>query len=106
MELDALRLLESLLSLLLWLSEAGLLAYLLADLLTWLFTDLLTDLYLFAELGLLRLALTLKERLGTTDALFFVDADLFLDLSVAAGRGFDGGGGEGCVGLFVTFPSV
>jgi len=47
----------------------------------------------------------LLAKLGTTDTLLFVDADLFLDLSFAAVGGVDGGG-EGCVGLFVTFPSV
>ena len=43
--------------------------------------------------------------LGTAEALFFVDADLFLDVSVAAVGSVDGGR-EGGVGFFVTFPSV
>jgi hypothetical protein len=43
--------------------------------------------------------------LGTTEALFFVDAYLFLDVSLATAGGFDGGR-EGGVGFFVTFPSV
>ncbi len=64
LELDALRLLESLLGLF----EAGLLC------------EFLTDLNLLTLL------------LGSTDALFFVDADLFLNLSVAARGRVDGGG--------------
>lgn len=43
--------------------------------------------------------------LGTAEALFFVDAYLFLDVSLATAWGCDGGG-EGSVGFFVTFPSV
>jgi hypothetical protein len=45
----------------------------------------------------------LLRLLGTTDAVFFVDTDLFLDFLVApVGRK---GSGEGFVTLFVTFPS-
>lgn len=53
-------------------------------------------------------------RLGTTEALFFVDANLFLDVSVVvllllllgSRRRREDGSGEGFVDLFVTFPSV
>jgi hypothetical protein len=43
--------------------------------------------------------------LGTTEALFLMDADLFLDVGVAV-VGRVNGGGEGFVCLFVTFPSL
>jgi hypothetical protein len=43
--------------------------------------------------------------LGTTEALFLMDADLFLDVGVAVVWGVNGGR-EGFVNLFVTFPSV
>lgn len=77
--------LRSLEALLLWLSEASLLVN----------VDLLTVLGLLVLLG----------RLGTAQSLFFVDADFLLDVRVAAVGSTDGGR-EGCVGFFVTFPSV
>jgi len=43
--------------------------------------------------------------LGTTEALFFVDAYLFFDVRVAVAGSVDGGR-EGFVDFFVTFPSV
>lgn len=43
--------------------------------------------------------------LGTTEALFLVDADLFFDVRVTVAGGVDGGR-EGFVDFFVTFPSV
>lgn len=63
------------------------------------------------------LLLLLGRRLGTTEALFFVDADLFLDVGVVvlllklllllgSRRRREDGSGEGFVDLFVTFPSV
>lgn len=79
--------LRSLEALLLGLSEASLLVN----------VDLLT------VLGLL--VLVLLGRLGTAQSLFFVDADFLLDVRVAAVGSTDGGR-EGCVGFFVTFPSV
>jgi hypothetical protein len=52
---------------------------------------------------LLLLLLRLLLRLRTADAVLLVDADLFLDVLVAAvGRK---GSGEGFGALFVTFPS-
>jgi hypothetical protein len=58
--------------------------------------SLLVDMNFFAVLlGLL----------GTTEALFLMDADLFLDVGVAVVWGVNGGR-EGFVNLFVTFPSV
>jgi len=67
--------------------------------------------------SLLKLLLLLGRRLGTTEALFFVDADLFLDVGVVvlllklllllgSRRRREDGSGEGFVDLFVTFPSV
>jgi hypothetical protein len=58
--------------------------------------------------------LLLLGRLGTTEALLFVDADLLLDVSVVVlrllllgrRRRREDGSGEGFVSLFVTFPSV
>lgn len=59
-------------------------------------TSLLVDADLFADWGRLRAA-----------ALFFNDADLFVDVRVARGRLLlVDGGREGFVRLFVTFPSV
>ena len=65
---------------------------------------------------LLELVLVLLGRLGTTEALLFVDANLFLDVSVVvlvlvvlllgSRRRREDGSGEGFVSLFVTFPSV
>jgi hypothetical protein len=64
---------------------------------------------------LLRRLLELMGLLGTTETLFFVDADLFLDVGVVVfvmlvmflrGRRLLDGGGEGFVDFFVTFPSV
>jgi hypothetical protein len=56
---------------------------------------------------LVLLLLLLLRGLGTTQALFFVDADLFCDVDVVLlGRRSVDGGGEGFVGFFVTFPSV
>ena len=56
---------------------------------------------------LVLLLLLLLRRLGTTQALFFVDADLFCNVGVVVlGKGSVDGGGEGFVGFFVTFPSV
>lgn len=43
--------------------------------------------------------------LGTTEAFFFSNADLLLDVGVAVVGSVDGSG-EGFVDLFVTFPSV
>jgi hypothetical protein len=43
--------------------------------------------------------------LGTTEALFFGDADLLLDVGVAVVGSVDGSG-EGFVDFFVTFPPV
>jgi hypothetical protein len=57
---------------------------------------------LFVDMNFLAMLLGL---LGTTETLFFVDADLLLDVSVAVVGSVDGGG-EGFVGFFVTFPSV
>jgi hypothetical protein len=62
----------------------------------------------------LMLLLLLLGRLGTTEALLFVDADLLLDVSVVVlrllllgrRRRREDGSGEGFVSLFVTFPSV
>lgn len=79
-----------------------------------LFTELLRRLSGVGPRGLLEL---LGRRLGTTEALFFVDAHLFLDVSVvlvvlgaSRRRGWRrrvvNGGGEGFVDFFVTFPSV
>jgi hypothetical protein len=64
--------------------------------------------------SLLELMLLLLGRLGTTEALLFVDADLLLDVSVVVlrllllgrRRRREDGSGEGFVSLFVTFPSV
>jgi hypothetical protein len=56
-------------------------------------------------LGRLLVLLMLLGRLGTTQALFFVNADLFCDVGVVVLRSVDGSG-EGFVSLFVTFPSV
>lgn len=47
----------------------------------------------------------LRRGLGTTEALFFVDAYLFFDVRVLVLGAVDGGR-EGFVSLFVTFPSV
>lgn len=58
-------------------------------------TSLLADMNFLAVLGVP----------GTTEALFFVDADLFFDVGVRVVGCFDGSR-EGCVGFFVTFPSV
>jgi hypothetical protein len=58
-----------------------------------------------ALLGRLLVLLMLLGRLGTTQALFFVDADLFCDVGIVVLRSVDGSG-EGFVSLFVTFPSV
>ena len=77
-------------------------------------TSLLVDADLFTVLlrvlgGLLlgRLVILLLRRLGTTQALFFVDADLFSDVRVVLlRRRCVDGSGEGFVGFFVTFPSV
>jgi hypothetical protein len=54
---------------------------------------------------LLLLMLLLGRSLGTTQALFFVDADLFGDVRVVLLRSVDGSR-EGFVDFFVTFPSV
>ena len=54
---------------------------------------------------LLLLLLLLGKRLRTTQALFFVDADLFGDVRVVLLRSVDGSR-EGFVDFFVTFPSV
>lgn len=43
--------------------------------------------------------------LGTAETLFLVDANLFFDVGVGVVGSLDGGR-EGCVGFFVTFPSV
>jgi hypothetical protein len=78
-------------------------------------TSLLVDADLFTVLmrvlcgllGRLLVLLLLLRGLGTTQALFFVDADLFCDVDVVLlGRRSVDGGGEGFVGFFVTFPSV
>lgn len=110
---------------LLWLSVAGLLVdmNLLADLLgllRLLELLLLNVLVLLEVLVLLRVLMRLRvlvlvrlrletllllRGLGTTEALFFVDADLLFDVGVVVARGVDSGG-EGFVGLFLTFPSV
>jgi hypothetical protein len=54
---------------------------------------------------LLLLMLLLERRLGTTQALFFVDADLFGDVRVVLLRSVHGSR-ERFVDFFVTFPSV
>jgi hypothetical protein len=67
---------------------------------------LLGLLVLLGRLLVLRvLLLLLLGRLGTTQALFFVDADLFCDVGVVLLGSVDGSG-EGLVYLFRTFPSV
>lgn len=66
----------------------------------WAIAGLLGDADLFV--------MVLLRGLRTTETLFFVDADLLLDLSVVVGsvaRCLDGGR-EGFVRFFVTFPSV
>lgn len=67
-------------------------------------TRLLVDVDLFA---VLRQRLSLRQRLRAA-ALFFVDADFFLDVRVASWRllVLVDGGSEGFVRLFVPFPSV
>jgi hypothetical protein len=63
-------------------------------------------LVLLVRLRVLVLGLVVLLRLlGTTEVLFLVDADLFLDVGVAV-VGRVNGGGEGFVCLFVTFPSL
>jgi hypothetical protein len=57
---------------------------------------MLVNMNFFAMLGL-----------RTTMALVLVDMNLFLDVGVALGLAWSvDGGREGCVGFFVTFPSV